>query len=541
MIANHNPQPLSAAVAQKMVDGGYAEYIRKHPIARMSEPSPAVLTQWAKGAPNGLVDISEKAAVITENHVGYDLRNDERPFAHKIPPGGNWRDLSEIEQAQFMGGALRSGGGKVGYLRRERWDDASHTVLAAPMAKATCQLHPGQLDEKETITLRNYNVTPALPSNGLTVVELFCGGGLMGVGLAAAGYDIIFANDFDKNAVKAYAHNLGNHVICGDITSDDVQQHIPDADIIAGGPPCQDYSVAGTGAGEDGERGRLVWTYLNVIERKQPKAFVFENVKGLIAKKHRATFDALLAEFERIGYAVSWRLINAWDYGVAQKRERVFIVGIRKDLGFTFAFPEPDASGYRTQVLRDVIGDLPEPNSGVNAHIQTQATTVKPEHSLSNQRGYVANWDAPGKTVCTNRLDHAEIHPGPDNHDRASLTEGAIRGAQRRQAQGNFQSALRTSKWEEPAYTITTQLAKDPTTYVPPTPQPRRFTVRECLRIQSVPDSYVFPDTISLSAQYRIVGNGVASRVAYLIGSALAEQLNAALAKNNAEEAVSFG
>jgi DNA (cytosine-5)-methyltransferase 1 len=355
-----------------------------------------------------------------------------------------------------------------------------------------------------------YNVTPQLAPNGLTVAELFAGGGLMAVGLRAAGYDLVWANDFDRNAVKAYRHNLGDHIVHGDITAIDPAD-IPDTDVIAGGPPCQDYSVAGTGAGENGERGKLVWAYLRIIEVKRPKAFIFENVKGLITKKHRPTFDALLAKFEEIGYNVSWRLINAWDYGVAQKRERVFIVGIRNDIGFTYEFPEPSPEDYRTKVLRDVIGDLPEPgipltnvqqafldrnplsvaknrpvtmdepsrtlpavlHKGVPYglfyppnHVQTQVTTVKPHQRLSNQRGYVADMDGPGRTVNTCRWDHAEIHPQ----------------------------------------------------------QPRRFTVRECLRIQSVPDWYVLPDDISLSAQYRIVGNGVASRVAYLLGIALAEQ-----------------
>jgi len=365
------------------------------------------------------------------------------------------------------------------------------------------------LNEKETINIRHYDVTPQLANNELSVAEVFAGGGLMATGLARAGYSLSWANDFDKNAVAAYRYNLGDHVIQGDIITIDFDS-IPDTDVIAGGPPCQDFSVAGSGAGEDGERGKLVWTYLALIERKKPRAFIFENVKGLVSKRHRPTFDALLTKFDEIGYEVSWRIVNAWDYGVAQKRERVFIVGIRKDLGFTFEFPEPDAALYRTQVIRDAIGDLPEPTSyyynhprnygkkavfnvdepsptikthnsrpmpsnytphpndaNVQNHVQTRATTVKPEHLLSNQRGYVADMDGAGRTVNVCRLDHAEIHPT----------------------------------------------------------QPRRFTVRECLRIQSVPDSYVLPDSISLSAQYRIVGNGVASRVAYLLGIALAQQL----------------
>ncbi|MEK5395998.1 DNA cytosine methyltransferase [Paenibacillus sp. FSL K6-2859] len=386
-----------------------------------------------------------------------------------------------------------------------------------------------KLSEEETISIRNYNVTPQLPANGLTVAELFCGGGLMAVGLKAAGYDITFANDFDKRAAEAYAYNIGDHVICGDITDDTLQARIPDADIIAGGPPCQDYSVAGTGAGEEGERGKLVWNYQRIIGRKQPKAFVFENVKGLITKKHRPTFDALLSEFDRIGYVVTWRLINAWDYGVAQKRERVFIVGVRKDLDFTFEFPEPSVEDYRTQVLRDVIGDLPEPNSGINAHTQTKATTVKRTEGVYNQRAYKADWDTPAKTVCTNRLDHAEIHPGPENHDPKPLTPHV----RERLNSGGYETYLRKHPAAEPdlpSATLTAHLAKGSPDgmYFSPT-QPRRFTVRECLRIQSVPDSYVLPDTISLSAQYRIVGNGVASRVSYVIGVALAEQLNAVL------------
>ncbi|MNC23466.1 Modification methylase HaeIII [compost metagenome] len=393
------------------------------------------------------------------------------------------KPLSERVLARYLAG------GYGVYLRKHPagvLDKAAPTITAHLAKGAPDGLFYPQGKREETVSIRNYNVTPQLPTNGLTVAELFCGGGLMAVGLQAAGYDITFANDFDKRAAEAYAYNIGDHVICGDITSDLIQAQIPDADIIAGGPPCQDYSVAGSGEGEDGERGRLVWTYLSIIERKQPKAFVFENVKGLITKRHRPTFDALLAQFDEIGYAATWRLINAWDYGVAQKRERVFIVGVRQDLGFTFEFPEPSVEDYRTQVLRDVIGDLPEPF---------------------------------------------------DNHDPKPLTPHV----QERLDSGGYETYLRKHPAGEPdlpSATLTAHLAKGSPDgmYFSPT-QPRRFTVRECLRIQSVPDTYVLPDTISLSAQYRIVGNGVASRVSYVIGVALAEQLNAVLAQDLREAA----
>jgi len=426
-------------------------------------------------------------------------------------------------------------------------------------------------DGKESNDIMDYNVTPQLPSNGLKVAELFCGGGLMAIGLKSAGYNIVFANDFEKKAVEAYKHNLGDHVVHGDITDEAIQSLIPDVDIIAGGPPCQDYSVAGTGDGEAGSRGKLVWTYLQIIENKQPKAFIFENVKGLITKKHLPTFEALLKEFDKIGYTVSWKLINAWDYGVAQKRERVFIVGVRKDLGFTFKFPEPFPEDYRTQVLRDVIGDLPEPQEMVGKDVK------KPEHK--------ASMDGPSPTITTQfRCQSVEInddteHPShhnpkplsdkavayihskdgrslkkhrppemhepsqtivsnlykgvpyglfyPDNHERKVISDKALEGYERRNAPGGF--GLRVNPWEEPSPTIFGRIFNEGKAFVHPEtqPQPRRFTVRECLRIQSVPDYYVFPDSVSVSAQYKVVGNGVASRVAYLIGNALAEQINA--------------
>ncbi|SDZ04854.1 DNA cytosine methyltransferase [Thermoactinomyces sp. DSM 45892] len=495
----------------------------------------------------------------------------------------------------------------------------------------------------------NYNVTPTLPQNDYTVAELFAGGGLMAIGLKESGFSILWANDFDKRASQSYAHNLGEHIICEDITKigpDD----IPDTDIIAGGPPCQDFSMAGKGLGEDGDRGKLVYTYLDIIQRKQPKAFIFENVKGLISKKHIRTFDALMEKFDDIGYNVSWELINSWDYGVAQKRERVFIVGIRKDLGFTFKFPEPDPKDYRTQVLRDVIGDLPDPNN----HPKPLTDGVY-QHAKQYGIGYNTSIDSPSKTVRTKGedvLDVANHSPeekvpkyvqniidgksksnfgkmpvndgstpvstvlssyyekkpnevySPPNHN--SLNPANVKKAQHKasmdkpspsittqfncqtvdiqnhdqydgrnyspsyknnnlkmewgtpsntiSAQGpkfvhpdepsdppsnhneksyyfpkresyKFNSANRQAPMDDPSVTITAhQNVGQP---IHPTQSPRRFTVRECLRIQSVPDWYVIPEELSLSAQYKIVGNGVASKVAWYLGRALAEQLGA--------------
>jgi DNA (cytosine-5)-methyltransferase 1 len=314
----------------------------------------------------------------------------------------------------------------------------------------------------------SYNVTPQLNNNRLTMVELFCGGGIGGVGMKSAGYNVLAAYDFDPSAVKSYRHNLGDHVELIDINELPIET-IPDADVVFGGPPCQDFSLAGGGRGEDGDRGKLVWRYLEIIEKKRPKAFIFENVKGLIEyKRNRQTFDSLVEEFEQIGYTVSWQLIMAWDYGVAQKRERVFIVGVRQNLGITYEFPQPNEADYRNQVLRDVIGDLP---NAVD-HYYT--------HNRNYKRQSVYSANEPSPTIRTVNRPLPNGYPGHPN-DSCDINAIEIK--------------------------------------------PRRFTVRECLRIQSAPDWYAFPDGMSLTEQYRIVGNGVASRVSYLLGISLAEQL----------------
>ncbi|MCY7682039.1 DNA cytosine methyltransferase [Bacillus velezensis] len=357
------------------------------------------------------------------------------------------------------------------------------------------EIHPGPLNERSEY-MGDFNLTPQQPENGFTVLELFCGGGLGALGFKAAGYDIVKALDFDKNAVKAYRHNFGDYVEQADISAVDIES-LPNTDVIFGGPPCQDFSVAGKGAGADGERGKLVWRYLEIIERKQPKAFVFENVKGLITKRHRPTFDALIEKFNEIGYEIEWKALSAWDYGVAQKRERVFIVGIRKDLGFTFEFPKPLEGDYQTRVLRDVIGDLPEVNN----------------------EGYGLRNDE--KPYAHKIPDGGNWRSLPEDEQKAFMKGAFYSG-------GGQTTYLRRMSRDEPALTITASVLAKATCHLHPEEDgkpPRRFTVRECLRIQSAPDTYILPDDISLSAQYRIVGNGIASRVAWYIGCALADQL----------------
>lgn len=417
---------------------------------------------------------------MIHNHYGYGLRNDEKPFAHKIPSGGNWKCLSREDQIAFMKGAINSGGGQTTFLRRMSWDEPALTINASPMAKATCYLHPGEIeiDKGDDILKPLLDSIPSSPPNGLTAVEFFAGGGLQSLGVKHAGINIIKAYDNDKNAVHAYRYNLGDYIELVDINKL-AYDEIPNTDIYVMSPPCQSWSLAGNQLGIHDPRGQLMMRSIDILLHKRPKAFWIENVKGMLSKKFAPVFDEFIRLLEQ-EYNVTYRLLNAWDYGVAQKRERVFIVGIRKDLGITYEFPpsEYETTGYRP-VLRDAIGDLPEP--GYREERQPIQGEAMPNHSPMIKRPHLAE------------MPYSNPHP-----------------------------STAKAPMDKAAYTLCSGHMTQP---IHPTQKPRRFTVRECLRIQSVPDTYIFPDDMSLSAMYRVVGNGVPSRLAYHVAKSLSEQL----------------
>ena len=327
---------------------------------------------------------------------------------------------------------------------------------------------------RETISIRKYNVTPQLPANGLTAVEFYAGGGLQSVGLRASGFKILAAYEWNKGACDVYKHNHGNSYIQQCDISTLRASKIPDADTYILSPPCQTWSIAGDQAGLGDARGRHMLRSIAILSVKRPPTFWIENVKGMLNKKFDKAFSRFIKRLERY-YSISYKLINSWDYGVAQQRERVFIVGVRKDIGFTFEFPVPSAAEYRTQTLRDAIGDLPEPE------MQDNGMFYMPKRLYDyDQSNRVMSWSDPCNTI-------------PAHHNTGQPTH--------------------------------------------PDRNPGRFTIRETLRIQSVPDWYRLPDGMALGPQYRIVGNGVASRVSYVLGVALAEQLNAVLTQDLREAA----
>jgi DNA (cytosine-5)-methyltransferase 1 len=412
--------------------------------------------------------------------------------------------------------------------------------------------------ELEDLTETRWNMKQ-VSLNGLTMVDLFCGAGVGACGFLLSGYKIIYAVDNQQYAVDTYNRNIGRHAICSDIRILNTD-NIPNADIITGGFPCQPFSFSGTGKGEeDQHKGDLGYHFYRVIKDKQPKAFIMENVDGIISKKHLPFFKKLMKLFEGAGYDVNFpskengepMALNCWDYGVPQLRKRVLVVGIRKDLKRKFEFPKPISIENR-KTIRYAIGDLPDPD-GNNNHlgygirkdespfvdkippggnwrnlpVEDQMKFLgKAFNSGGGRTGFLRKilFDQPAFTITStmNGKNNAQI---VDNQDK--YYDGGY--------SSRYRSRNRQRQWDEPSFTIVSQarqlpLHPEPANYdiritdekkIPP---PRRFTVRECLRLQTVPDWFSFSNEISLAHQYERC-SGIPSLIAYKIGIQLAETL----------------
>jgi DNA (cytosine-5)-methyltransferase 1 len=269
-----------------------------------------------------------------------------------------------------------------------------------------------------------------------TISSFFSGMGGLDYGFKDL-FSIHWANEYNPHAARCYAANIGDHIRVGNI-NDLSLSSIASADGFIGGPSCVDYSSDGSNRGEHGEHGKLVWVYQEITRMLQPQFFLFENVSGLVSRHHH-TFERLLAHYELIGYNVSWAMIEAAHFGAAQNRKRIFIAGIRKDLGFHFRFPLPPMI---KQSVRDAIGNLPAPQT-IGARERVLGTF--PNHTVT--------WESP----TPERIVDVILNP-------------------RNQRRG-----MRRLEWDKPSPTITAHICKDGREFLHPA-ENRRITVREGLR-----------------------------------------------------------
>ena len=306
----------------------------------------------------------------------------------------------------------------------------------------------------------------------MKVVSLFSGAGGLDRGFEDAGMEIIWANEFDKKIEKTYRHNFPNtHLDTRSIVEIGLDE-IPDCDGIIGGPPCQSWSVAGAHRGINDERGMLLYKYLDIIEAKKPKFFLIENVPGLINKRNLSDVSKVFVQLTGLDYNVIFGQVNAADYGVPQSRKRVFCIGYSKEYGKVFSLPEKSQS---RPVLKDSIWDLRKNAVKALDKNKTNKRVKVPNHEylrggfsyIYMSRNRVRAWDEPSFTIQASGR-HAPCHPNAPKMEFVRKDE--------------FQF-VKNKKY-------------------------RRLTVRECARIQTFPDDFIFIYD-SVNDGYKMVGNAV--------------------------------
>jgi DNA (cytosine-5)-methyltransferase 1 len=327
----------------------------------------------------------------------------------------------------------------------------------------------------------------------LKIASFFSGAGGLDKGFENAGFHVDYANEYDKSIWATFEANFPKTKLDRRSIVDVKPDDVPQTDGFVGGPPCQSWSEAGARRGIEDQRGQLFLDYIRLLKAKQPKFFLAENVSGILHEIHNNAFKSILKDFESAGYDVFYQLLNANDYGVPEDRKRVIIVGFRKDLKVSFEFPKPLKN---KPSLKDAIYDLPESSPRADG-LQAKTVELKiPNHehmtggfsTMYMSRNRVREWDEPSFTIQAGAR-HAPMHPSAPKMvkvktDQFSFAEG-----------------------EESKY--------------------RRLSVRECARIQTFPDDFVFHYE-KISDGYKMIGNAVPVKFAENIAKQIIKALKAA-------------
>jgi DNA (cytosine-5)-methyltransferase 1 len=319
----------------------------------------------------------------------------------------------------------------------------------------------------------------------MRIISLFAGAGGMDLGFEQAGFEIIWANEYDSTIWETYEKNHSATLNKRNIRDVDSSE-IPDCDGIIGGPPCQSWSEAGALRGIEDSRGQLFFEFIRILKDKQPKFFVAENVSGMMSKRHTPAVENIVKMFEEAGYSVYIKMLNASDYGIAQDRKRVFYVGIRKDIDKEFIFPEP--LDFK-KTLKQAIGDLKDSALPAKEKNKANEKCLVGNHEYMNggfstiymSRNRVRSWGEQSYTIQAGGR-HAPLHP----------------------------QAPKMLKVEKDKHVFIKDKEK---LY-------RRLSLRECARIQSFPDDFIFYYK-SLSDGYKMVGNAVPVGLAKVVAEAI--------------------
>ncbi len=320
------------------------------------------------------------------------------------------------------------------------------------------------------------------------IVSLFSGCGGLDLGFKQAGFNVIWANEFDPAIWETYQANHPNTFLnkknINNIKIDD----IPDCDGIIAGIPCQSWSEAGTQKGIDDERGELFFTFLKILKHKKPLFFVIENVRGILFQKHDKFLNWFKNKINEYGYDYFLNLINANDFGVAQTRKRVFLIGFKQEMNVKYEFPKKQNN---KKLLKDVLNDAIKPVAALDKNYHNPASINNNEYMIGNfssiymSRNRVRGYDEPSFTIQASGR-HAPLHPQAPrmikvNNNKFIFVKSKI----------NFY---------------------------------RRLSVRECANIQTFPKDFIFYYQ-KINDGYKMVGNAVPVELAKIIAKSILKKL----------------
>lgn len=402
----------------------------------------------------------------------------------------NYYSISEV--ADILGKSTET-------LRR--WDrDGKLTAVREPMSnyrvykKEQLQLFPEFKElHKPTKVIGNF----VKPNHDYSVLELFAGAGGLAIGLEQAGIKCAGLNEIDKWACQTLRKNRPSwNVLEGDIKNFDFTKYENKIDVVTGGFPCQAFSYAGKKLGLNDARGTLFYEFARVVNEVKPAICIGENVRGLLSHEKGKTLEGMISILDEIGYNVvsPVKVLKAINYKVPQKRERLILVGIRKDIDLKYNYPLPHDKTYN---LSDALkkGDL------FDSNVPKSKGTNYPEHKkkildLVPQKGYWRDL--------------------PLNLQKEYMQKSFYLG-------GGKTGIARRIGWDEPCLTLTCSPAQKQTERCHPE-ETRPFTVREYARIQTFPDEWDFQG--SVSQQYKQIGNAVPVNLAKEIGYSIIDFLN---------------
>ena len=341
----------------------------------------------------------------------------------------------------------------------------------------------------------------------MKVVSLFAGCGGLDLGFEKAGFDVVWANEYDSSIHATYRLNHPKTQLCTLDIREIRANDIPNCDGIIGGPPCQSWSLGGKSLGIEDDRGKLVYDYIRIVQDKKPKFFIMENVPGMVTPRHFDAFNEFLNLFRNAGYVVKYELMNAADFQIPQERLRVIIVGVRNDLDVEYLFPTKLDSTPVT--LLRAIGDIKTPPTPYNN----------------------------GKVIIeSNAIPNHDYYTGP--YDRKFMARNRVRG------------------WDELSFTIQAQAKNEPLhpqapkmVYVSPQERIfvkgnehlyRRLSIRECARIQTFPDSFKFVYD-KVEDGYKMVGNAVPPRLAYYIALSIRQSFSISVSSSSNKDIALIG